>query len=561
MYRELLRQNRSRELVNDFLDQFIARHGWWAARAAWVSESGMVADPWRIGALAPAGLDSLRLHEGSPHFVDPGAERFPEPVHLPVSDVPCSRGVAEAFKIEGVDRLTVVDVAGLLEFDVRLIFAAPHARGDAPEVVEALRAGAALFPTLLRQEVERDELRFGTMHDPMTGLLNRAGLEELASRLTTDTSRRAVIFIDLDGFKDVNDAHGHAAGDAVLVDAAARLASAVRPTDLVARVGGDEFVVVAATVIDEHAAVTLAQRLAASLSRDTILNTGAVVSVSASAGVSMWRDADTIDVSVASADGLMYEAKRIGGGIATQDATGRVLVRDPYSGDAPPEEVERGRAPVRVRVIHRLGDDSPWGIHVLLRGELCSAPFHEVVSIIDQAIAQLDAVGHADRMIIEPQGRGWARENVLLEMLVALTAGHPRIDVLVMVSASPGSSELRLVADEVRARLGVGVALAGIGAASGGDLRVLVQLAPSLLILDREATMNLERTQPAGVAAALASAMATTLGASLLLIDPPHGVNASQLEAWGATLVATTPDSTKPDTTTPPSSVPDERKP
>jgi len=540
VYRDLLRQNRSRELVNDFLDQFVAQHGWWAARAVWVSELGMVTDPWRVSELAPAGFDFLIHQDASDRSIDLGGERFPEPVLLPTSQVRCAGSVAGAFDNEGIDRLLVVDVAGLLDFDVRLVFAAPTARGAAPGVVEALRTGARLLPTLLRQEVERDELRFGTLHDPMTGLLNRAGLDELAARLTTDAHRRAVIFIDLDGFKAVNDAHGHAAGDAVLADVAARLASAVRPTDLVARVGGDEFVVVAATVIDEHAAVTLAQRLAASLSRDTILDTGAVASVSASVGVSMWGDANAIDAAVAAADTLMFEAKRIGGGIATQDSSGRVLVRDPYSSDTLPEEVERGRAPVRVRAVCHVGDDSTWGVHVLLRGELSSSAFQEVVSVIDESVAQLDSMGHAARMIIEPQGRGWARENVLLDVLAALTAGHPRTDVLVMVDSSPGSSELRLVVDEVRARLGVKVALAGIGAASSGDVRVLVQLAPSLLILDREATMNLERTQPPGVAAALTSAMATTLGASLLLIDPPRGVDAAQLEAWGAKLVTAT---------------------
>lgn len=543
MYRELLRQNRSRELVHDFIDQFIERHGWWAARAAWVSEAGMVVGPWRISSHAPGGLEALRRHEPPTSPIAPGADRFPEPVQLPVSSVRCTQGVIGTLNGEGVDHLTVVDVAGLLDFDVRLVFALPPQRADVGGIVEALRTGAALLPTLLRQEIERDELRFGTMHDPMTGLLNRTGLNELSARLTTDRDHRAVMFIDLDGFKSVNDSHGHAAGDAVLVDAAARLASAVRPSDLVARVGGDEFIVVAASLIDEHAAVALAQRLSASLSRDSILDSGAVVSVSASAGVTMWHENATFDEAVEAADALMFEAKRIGGGIASQDATGRVLVRDPHSGDAPPEEVERGRSPVRVALVQHVSDGSTWGVHVTLRGELCSSPFHEVVGIVNDALLYPDAQGQLTRIIVEPRGRGWVREQVLLEVVAGLMSAHPTAEVVVMVDCSPSSADLRLVVDELRARLGVSVALGGIGAASGGDLRTLVQVTPSLLVLDREATMNLDRTQPAGIAAALASAMATTIGASLMLIDPPVGTGTASAEAWGATLVATTLDS------------------
>jgi diguanylate cyclase (GGDEF)-like protein len=545
MYRELLRQNRSRELVNDFLDQFIERHGWWAARAAWVSEAGMIVDPWRVSSHAPDGLIALRNDALPTTPIDPGEARFPEPVHLPVSEVRCTLGVIDTLNGEGVSLLTVVDVAGLLDFDVRLVFALPPPLDEHHGAIEALRTGAALLPTVLRQEIERDELRFGTMHDPMTGLLNRTGLNELSARLTTDRDSRAVIFIDLDGFKSVNDSHGHAAGDVVLVDAAARLTSAVRPSDLVARVGGDEFIVVAASLLDEPAAVSLAQRLSASLARDIILDTGAVVSVAASAGVTMWGESVTFDEAVEAADALMFEAKRIGGGIATQDATGRVLVRDPYSGDAPPEEVERGRVPVRVALVQNASDRSPWGVHVMLRGELCSRPFYEVVDIVNEALRYPEARGEMPRMIVEPRGRGWVRENVLLEVVAGLLAAHPTVELTVMVDSSPSSADLRLVVDELRARLGVSVALGGVGAATGGDLRALVHVAPSLLVLDREATMNLDRTRPAGVAAALASAMATTVGASLMLIDPPVDPDAATREAWGASLVATTLDLTQ----------------
>lgn len=546
MYSHLLRQSRSRALVDDFLDQFIARHGWWAARAAWVSDDGMLVDPWRVSDTAPAGLDVMRHQQLPAQPIDPGEARFPDPVPVPVGEVRCTRGVSAALEQQGVDQLVVVDVAGMLEFDVRLVFAAPSDAVAAPGVLEALRTGAALLPTVIRQDVERDELRLGALRDPLTGLLNRSGLDELAARVEAGPDIRAVIYIDLDGFKEVNDAHGHAAGDEVLVDTAQRLARQVRPTDLVARLGGDEFVVLATSVLDELAAVSLAQRLVAALSLDTVVASGAVASVAASAGVAVWSTDVPFDEAVAAADALMYEAKRIGGGIAMQDASGRILVRDPYGGAAAPEEVERGRAPVRVQPVRDLRKHGLWGAHVLLRGELCSAPIEEMIALLDEAVAGIATVGAPGRLIIEPRGRGWSREGLLIELVSRLAHRYSATELLIMVDSQPASTELRLVVDEVRARLGVGVVLGGIGTSSGGDLRLIAQSAPAVLALDREAVLNLEHSQPPGIAATIAAAVASALGAPLLVVDPPAQLDPARLVAWGAALAVTSSDFPEP---------------
>lgn len=108
------------------------------------------------------------------------------------------------------------------------------------------------------------ELRRRARQDPLTGLHNRGALERRLSR-ALERSRRtgrpgAVLFCDLDGFKRVNDGHGHAVGDRVLVTIAARLAAEVRDTDVVGRQGGDEFVVVAEDLTDEEA-LALGERI------------------------------------------------------------------------------------------------------------------------------------------------------------------------------------------------------------------------------------------------------------------------------------------------------------
>ncbi len=536
MYRDRLTQNRSRELVAAFLDDFLAQRGWWAARAAWVDERVMVIDPWRVSDAAPSALDPLRRHTDPVDPVDPGTERYPAPAIVPVSEVRCTRAIADDFAAAGVDELIVVDVAGVGPFDLRLVFAVDSTQRRSPDGIEALRTGAVLLPTLIRQEGERDALRLGALRDPLTGLLNRAGLEELAAQRPTGSQLRAVVYLDLDGFKAVNDAHGHGAGDEVLVGAAQRLIAQVRPHDLVARLGGDEFVIVAEQVLDEASVVSLSQRVIGAVSHDLVLESGAVVAVAASAGVALWPEGETLESIIATADGLMYEAKRIGGGIAMQDTGGRILVRDPLDGRAVPEEVERGRAPVRALPLVPLSDAVDAGAHVVLRGELCTAHAGEAADTVLDALRGIDRERPAV-LVLEPRGRGWARDGVLAELVDALRERQPASSITLLVDAQPSSLELRLVADELRALGLVTVALGGIGAGHAGDLRMIAQVAPTLLSLDHEAVLNLTRTSPAGLVARLAAALAETVAAPLLIVEPTAEVSDDTLRAWGASAV------------------------
>jgi diguanylate cyclase (GGDEF)-like protein len=119
-----------------------------------------------------------------------------------------------------------------------------------------------------------------------------------------------VLFVDLDAFKRVNDVHGHAAGDAVLVELGGRLRTAVRPADTVARFGGDEFVVVCEQV-DEAAALALAWRLEDAV-RSPIAVGGAEHRLAASIGVAVGHAGS--ETLLAEADAAAYRAKTAGGG-------------------------------------------------------------------------------------------------------------------------------------------------------------------------------------------------------------------------------------------------------
>jgi diguanylate cyclase (GGDEF)-like protein/PAS domain S-box-containing protein len=154
-------------------------------------------------------------------------------------------------------------------------------------------------------------------HDPLTGLPNRTLLAQyVADRFVSGTSGMACLFLDLDNFKVVNDSLGHTAGDELLVEVADRLRATVRPGDLVARFGGDEFVVVCQNV-DEDAAVALAGRVSAALATPMRLG-GVDIRPYASVGVTVQTgEHGTAEELIRDCDIAMYQAKAGGKGRVT----------------------------------------------------------------------------------------------------------------------------------------------------------------------------------------------------------------------------------------------------
>jgi diguanylate cyclase (GGDEF)-like protein/PAS domain S-box-containing protein len=161
---------------------------------------------------------------------------------------------------------------------------------------------------LSEQRKTEENLRRQAAEDPLTGLANRRALDrEIAPLLTADPGW-AVISVDLDDFKSINDVHGHHVGDAVLVTVARRLTRMTRAGDLVARLGGDEFVVLLG--YGAKAEVLAAQtRIRRSLSRPLRVE-GTVLRVSASVGHAIPREQDSASGLLARADAAMYENKR-----------------------------------------------------------------------------------------------------------------------------------------------------------------------------------------------------------------------------------------------------------
>jgi diguanylate cyclase (GGDEF)-like protein len=153
------------------------------------------------------------------------------------------------------------------------------------------------------------------LQDSLTGLPNRAALIRHLDRSLADSARLgrdlAVLFIDLDGFKQVNDSLGHAVGDELLVRASERISTCLRSDDVVARLGGDEFVVVCAVVPDQGALPAMAARIGRQLATPFRIGEQNAV-VSASVGIATTRDAATAEELLRQADLAMYEAKQRG---------------------------------------------------------------------------------------------------------------------------------------------------------------------------------------------------------------------------------------------------------
>jgi diguanylate cyclase (GGDEF)-like protein len=298
-----------------------------------------------------------------------------------------------------------------------------------------------------RQSLQ-DELAHTATHDGLTGLPNRAeavrAIESAISRAARAQYVVAALFVDLDGFKAVNDSYGHAAGDRILTTVAERLGDAIRAGDVAARLGGDEFVVVLENCAEEKDAVLIAQRIVESLCRPVDIGDGMTTQVGASVGVAFSRhgEADAHRL-LREADTAVYRVKDLGGN--------RVEVFDDRMREDIAHRLELEAAIARaVRqdelVLHYqpvigLGDGAVTGFEALVRwqrpdhGLVMPADFLPVVEE-SPVMSELDA---------------WVLRTATRQAQQWLAAGGPPLTMAVNISAR----HLRTpnVVDTVRAAL------------------------------------------------------------------------------------------------------------
>ncbi|MGZ5000604.1 MAG: EAL domain-containing protein [Methylomonas sp.] len=187
-----------------------------------------------------------------------------------------------------------------------------------------------------------EQMAHAAFHDPLTGLPNRLRLaQKLHSAISEANSENqlAIVLLDLDGFKPVNDNYGHSAGDRVLIEVARRLTEAVRGADMVARLGGDEFVVLLTEIKDEQACRTTLERLLKDLCKIYEIG-GLKLRLGASLGASLYpRDGSDADTLLRYADAAMYQAKHQG--------KNRFVIHDPV------EAAKRQDAQARIQRLYQ----------------------------------------------------------------------------------------------------------------------------------------------------------------------------------------------------------------
>ena len=282
--------------------------------------------------------------------------------------------------------------------------------------------------------------------DPLTGLANRAKvLARLAAAAERNPEHVGVLYVDLDGFKLVNDGFGHATGDALLAQVAARLRSVIRPGDVVGRLGGDEFVVCCENIADEAALLDYAEAVRSSVTGEYTVE-ACNFWIGASVGVALNTPGMPVERLVGAADAAMYAAKSSGGG--------QVVVPTGTGSDAARHRVEMlrdlraavgtGSLQVLYQPIVRLLDSTAVGMEALVRWH---HPSGEVL-LPDAFISLAESSG-----LIVDVGR-WVLDDAIRNA-VRWNAGGVHVPVSVNVSARQlGDPQLTTTVRDALARYG-----------------------------------------------------------------------------------------------------------
>jgi diguanylate cyclase (GGDEF)-like protein len=351
----------------------------------------------------------------------------------------------------------------------------PGDRFDRDDACARMQGAADLAGTALAKARLVEEIRHQALHDRLTGLPNRTLLEDRVGQVLAETRRTggnlALLYLDLDRLKNINDSLGHEFGDAMIRAAAGRIAGALRGSDVLARMGGDEFVVLLRGVDGVEDAWTVADKVIDSLSRPLAVG-GRDIYASASIGVALYPDdGDDYGTLLQRADISMYDAKATGRGTVSRrrpgtgiaDASRRLSMETELH-----RAIDAGELTVAYQPQVSLGDMRTVGVEALVRwhhprlGELPPGEFLPVAAECG-LMPQLD---RRARRIAFAQAGAWQS-----------LYGHP----VVAVNLSAHSVRRPETVDEVGADLEeFGVDPSGIeveiteGLVGGDDLTALV---------------------------------------------------------------------------------------
>ncbi len=345
------------------------------------------------------------------------------------------------------------------------------------------------------RQAAADQLAHNATHDPLTTLPNRVllfdRLEHALARTARDPTDIAVLFLDLDRFKIVNDSLGHQAGDELLAEVAQRLRFTARDADTVARFGGDEFVIVCEDIDGINEATVIARRLISRLAEPILLG-GHESLVGVSVGIAVAHGGSTTaEEMIRDADAAMYRAKERGGGV--------IEVFDPSMRT-------RGVSLMGTEaLLRRALEDEQFVLHYLPVHDLVSGSIVGVEALVRWVHPERGLVGPEEFIplaeeigLIRPLG-AWIIQETCRQAAVWARAGHEggrRLDLTVSMNLSAGQLTQADLVDVVEAAVSLLV--------DDGGLRLCVELAESILTKEPDLTVEtLHRLRALGVSIAI----------------------------------------------------------
>ena len=425
-----------------------------------------------------------------------------------------------AGELSGPGLTALVTMATLLLL-ISMLFASVL---DARLQSTALQLTKSLQHSNFRLQAANDELQKRALSDALTGLPNRLHFEDrlqaARQRLEHTGQQLGVLFVDLDGFKPINDSFGHAAGDLILRSAAERLVHAARQPATVARVGGDEFLILLEGIAAPAQATDVAQRVLAALARPFSV-AGKSVQIAGSIGIATWPGPGDGSKLVASADAAMYAAKRAGGSRyvvfephMASDAAWQLELQNDLRG-----AVERGEFMLHYqpKIDGRQGGSS--GVEALLRW---NHPVHDTIAptVFIGLAERFGLIGNLGNWVIHEACRqmaDWAaqglhmrvavnlsvhqlREHDLAERIEAALSTHgvDAAQLLCEITESVAMEDLRATQHtfDGLARIGVFLSIDDFGTGYS-SLNYLRQLPATQIKIDRSFVCDLEHSAQA----------------------------------------------------------------
>jgi diguanylate cyclase (GGDEF)-like protein len=394
-----------------------------------------------------------------------------------LSDPPASLEIAPIWAQQGVRSGVWVPITTVRQqtFGVLTVHSDEVARFSRDDI-HFLEAAANVVGSAIERARSEDLLAYQAFHDPLTDLPNRMlfadRLTNALARLERRGSKLAVLFLDIDHFKLVNDSAGHVQGDAVLIEVATRLQKALRAGDTLARFGGDEFVVLCEDVLGEIEAIGLADRLV-DFTRHPIVVGGVEHALTISTGVALASSHDTVaEDLLRDADAAMYQAK----------AEGRA-------------RVTMFTQNLRARVLHRVDTEADLR-KALLAGELrvYYQPVADVATGVLTGVEALVRWQHPERGLILPlEFIGVAEESGLIVPLGEFVLGEASRQLRQWHVEFPELAHLDMAVNLSARQLSEGdlpEVVANILKASGLDPSSLVlEITESVLMRDAEASI------------------------------------------------------------------------